>query len=145
MLELHYARRAQRRKLDLPCEVITRDWDEPVGHRVTDISPYGVWVKTSFPRELGERLVVSFVGPHGRELTVFAEVTRKVRSRVGDARASGMGLEFVDLGPAERVALHRALSKLPADARSRVSLFGRRARARIKIVNMLQSRWAHEG
>jgi len=125
MLELHYARRAQRRHLDLPCEVITRDWDEPVGHRVTDISPYGVWVKTSFPRPIGERLVLSFMAPHGRELTVFAEVARRVTPHPGDPRDCGMGLEFVDIGQAERVALHRALRKLPADSRARVSLFRR--------------------
>ena len=125
MLELHYARRAQRRRLDLPCEVITRDWDEPVGHRVTDISPYGVWVRTSFPRPLGERLVICFTPPHGRELIVFAEVTRRVPARAKDSRPHGMGLEFVDIRQTERVALHRALRKLPADSRARISLFRR--------------------
>lgn len=125
MLELHYARRAQRRRLDLPCEVITRDWDEPVGHRVTDISPYGVWVRTSFPRPLGERVVLCFTAPHGRELTVFAEVTRRIPARTGDGRAHGMGLEFVDIGQVERVSLHRALRKLPADSRARIALFRR--------------------
>lgn len=129
MLELHYARRAQRRQLELPCELITKDWDEPVGHRVTDISPYGVWVKTSFPRHVGERLVLCFMAPHGRELMVFAEVTRRTRARVQDSRPAGMGLEFVDLRPSERVALHRALRKLPSDTRRRISLFRHVGRA----------------
>ena len=87
MLEMHYARRAQRRSVELPVELMTRDWDEPVLHRMTDISPYGIWVKTSFPRAIGERIVVCFDAPHGQELTVFAEVTRRVPRR-GRARES---------------------------------------------------------
>ncbi|MCA9621439.1 MAG: PilZ domain-containing protein [Myxococcales bacterium] len=124
MLELHYARRAQRRTVELPVELMTRDWDEPVLHRMTDISPYGVWVKTSFPRAIGERIVMSFMSPHGKELTVFAEVTRRIAKRAR-RRESGMGLEFVDLGQRDRVALHRALRGLPPRRRSRRSLFRR--------------------
>jgi Tfp pilus assembly protein PilZ len=126
MLELQYARRAQRRQLEMPCEVITPDWDEPVPHQMTDISPYGVWVKTSFPRSIGERIVLCFTGPHGQDLTVFAEVARRTRHRADRRRCRGMGLEFVDITARERVALHRALRRMPSKTRSRVSLFGRR-------------------
>ena len=86
MLELHYARRARRRRVDLPCQLICSDWDEPYYHHMVDISPYGVWVKTSFPRNIGERVVLCFEGPHGKELTVFAEVTRQVKRRPGRER-----------------------------------------------------------
>ncbi len=118
MLELHYARRARRRQVDLPCEVITRDQDEPVLHQLVDISPYGVWLKTSFPRPVGERLVLSFMAPHGEELTVFAEVTRTVRG-APERRGSGMGLEFVDIRHRERIAMHRALKDAAREVHAR--------------------------
>jgi hypothetical protein len=118
MLELHYARRARRRQVDLACEVITRDHDEPVLHQLEDISPYGVWLRTSFPRQVGERVVLSFVAPHGEELTVFAEVTRAVPGGPQERR-SGMGLEFVDIRQRERVALHRALRDVYREAHAR--------------------------
>ena len=123
MLELHYARRARRRRIDLPCEVISPVWDEPVKHQLVDISPYGVWLKTSFPRPIGERVVLSFASPHGKELTVFAEVTRSVKRRPGGERHSGMGLEFVDISRGDRIALHRALRALPQDKRRHLAMF----------------------
>ena len=123
MLELHYARRARRRAVDIPCELISREWDEPVLHRVTDISPYGVWVKTSFPRPVGERVVVSFVGPHGRELTLFGQVARRLKSRVGGRTRRGMGLEFVDITRGQRIALHWALREMPDQSKARVARY----------------------
>jgi hypothetical protein len=120
MLELHYARRSRRRHVDIPCELVTRDWDEPIRQRLSDISPYGVWVKTSFPRPIGERLVLSFTAPHGRPLTVFAEVARAVKHRAGE-RKSGMGLEFVDITRGERIALHWALREMTQGAKAHVA------------------------
>ena len=118
MLELHYARRAHRRQIDLPCEVITREADEPILHQLIDISPYGVWLRTSFPRPVGERVVLSFTAPHGKELTVFAEVTRATKGSSHQGER-GMGLEFVDIRQGERVALHRALRDVYRDAHAK--------------------------
>ena len=121
MLELQYARRARRRNVDISCQVISSNWDEPVRHQIADMSPYGVWLKTSFPANVGERVVLSFVAPHGREITVFAEVARVVRRRAGAEKRGGMGLEFVDIGQRERIKLHRALRAMPRDERARLA------------------------
>jgi hypothetical protein len=108
MLELQYARRAQRRSIDLPCDVVERRWDEPINHRVTDISQFGVWLRTSFPLPVGENVVLSFLMPGGdEEVTVFARVTRVLdHGRRGER---GMALEYVDLEKHQRIDLATAL------------------------------------
>ncbi len=126
MLELHYARRSKRRTVDLHCEVISVASDEPTCQRMTNISPYGAWVRTTFPLKIGERVVLSFKPPRwqGGELTVFAEVTRSVRVRERDSSLthkrghSGMGLEFIDLNGEQRRSMQRGLKGLvPAENR----------------------------
>jgi PilZ domain len=108
MLELQYARRSQRRSIDLPCELVERRWDEPVNHRVTDISQFGVWVRTSFPLPVEENVVLSFLLPGGdEEITVFARVSRVIdHGRRGER---GMALEYVDLTQSQRIELAKAL------------------------------------
>ncbi len=117
MIEFNYARRSDRRATDLSCEVVRRTWDEPIRHRVTELSPHGAWIKTSFPLQLGEHVVLCFSPPkRGKqdELTVFAQVTRSVRARESDGiRHGGMALEFIDLGKTERRALQQSLRGLP--------------------------------
>ncbi len=121
MLELHYARRSKRRAVDIPCEVITNTSDEPTHQRMTDISPFGAWLRTSFPMRVGERVAVSFKPPRwqGTELTVFAEVTRSVGVRERDGvRRTGMGIEFIDLDADQRRLMQRGLKGLlPAENR----------------------------
>ena len=127
MMDLGYARRAQRRPVDLGCQVIRRGWDEPAAHRLTDLSPYGGWIATAFPLARGEELVMCFEPPRwgGREIQVFAEVTRRVvladRKRDPHARC-GMGVEFMDLGDHDRFELRRWLrdhaEELALDARA---------------------------
>jgi hypothetical protein len=98
-------RRALRRAVDMPCAVVSRYVDEPLLYWATDLSPYGVWLDTSFPMEAGELVVVCFkpaIWWPGRELMVFAEVTRAARTR---GKETGMGLEFLDLDVHERRAL----------------------------------------
>lgn len=111
MLELQYARRSQRRSIDMPCQLVERSWDEPVNHRVTDISLYGLWIRTSFPLPTGERVVVSFLAPGiDHEITVFARVARVLQH--GKRGERGMGLEYVDLGRDQRIDLAKALRAL---------------------------------
>jgi hypothetical protein len=125
MLDAQYNRQAQRRAVDLPCTIIGPSWDEPLTYRMTDLSPGGAWVRTSFPLKVGQHVVVAFrppPPPRGArptlpsEFTVFARVTRAERPLQGVARGSqvgGMGLEFCDFGREERVGLQRCLSHLP--------------------------------
>lgn len=130
MIELDYARRAERREVDIACDVVASEWDEPLSHRATDLSPYGMWLRTALPLEIGERLVVSFRPPKSqRELNVFAEVRRvELRHRLGER--SGMGLQFMDLSKDERHALHACLRHLPAWRRLRPGPARRQLRSR---------------
>ncbi len=124
MLDLFIARRARRHAIELPCEIITNRWDEPVAHWASDVSAFGMWIPTSFPLKPGERVVVSFKPPAGpwsgrrwrnREVTVFAKVARttssgrRSRRHIATAPRSGMGLEFSDLTRRERRTLQRCL------------------------------------
>jgi len=118
MIEHNYARRSDRRATDVPCDLVRRTWDQPVRHRVTEMSPHGVWIQTSFPLRVGEQVVLSFAPPRGRqpsEMTVFAQVTRSVRPCKREGKpVGGMALEFIDLTKTERRTLQRGLRGLPS-------------------------------
>jgi hypothetical protein len=117
MIEFNYARRTDRRATDVPCDLVRRTWDEPIRHTVTEMSPHGVWIKTSFPLHVGEHVVLSFSPPKRskkEELTVFARVIRSVQARESDGvRRGGMALQFVDLSKTERRTLQQSLRGLP--------------------------------
>jgi len=102
-------RRASRRAVDIPCEIVSKFVDEPLLYWATDLSPYGIWIETPIPMRTGEVVVLCFQPPvwwTGRELRIFAEVSRvcttRRRTRAG---LSGMGLEFRDISPHEQRAL----------------------------------------
>jgi Tfp pilus assembly protein PilZ len=122
MLELDYARRCERREVNILCDLVARNWDEPIPYRITDLSAHGMWIQTSFPLDVGETAVLSLVPPNrADEVQVFARVVRTVRvvERNGK-RECGMGLELVGMDGVERRALRRSLRGLPV-ARRRVS------------------------
>ncbi len=107
-------RRANRKQLDLPCELVVDGWDSPVGHSMLDASAYGAWLRSSFPGEVGDYVVCCFQPPgweRRRELMVFAEVKRILRPERGQLRR-GMALEFLDITLNEQIALQRCLSPL---------------------------------
>lgn len=96
-------RLTDRRKVDLICDVVARQWDAPFRHRIVDLSTRGLWLETSFPLPLGEEVVIC-MEPEGwrlGELFVFARVVRRATRRE-DGQPRGMGLEFLDLVPYER-------------------------------------------
>ncbi len=109
MLELDYARRGERREVDVMCEVVARNWDEPLRYRATDMSPHGLWIQTSFPLDIGDSMVLTFQAPRAPEpMQLFARVVRTVRVHEKNGRREcGMGLELVGLSGAERRALRR--------------------------------------
>jgi hypothetical protein len=130
MIELNYARRAERRAVNILCDVVAREWEAPFSHRATDLSPFGMWLQTSFPLRVGDVVVLSFKPPTWSDtgdLTVFAEVTRRVKifERHG-VRRNGMGLEFLDLSDEERGRLRGWLRHKPsAERRHGRSIVGR--------------------
>lgn len=117
------ARRAIRRSVDLPVELVCAHRDEPLPFRAHDLSSGGLWIRTSEPIRAGSTVVVCFT-PSGwtRELMVFAEVARVTSSRRPAATLSvGMGLEFLDLSSsdAERLEAWLRQRKLPVPRRRR--------------------------
>ena len=104
------ARRALRRALDVSCELMSVYWEEPVVHRATDLSPYGMWIDTLFPLHRGAELIVAFAVPRsGDQLVALARVSRTI----SDAPRVGMGLEFVEMSDVERGFLERNLRGIP--------------------------------
>jgi hypothetical protein len=111
------SRRFIRHRVDLPCDLITRDDDEPQLTWATDLSWRGAWVETDLPLRPGDEVVLSFrptLWSRDREITVFAEVARASMGRRGSDGRAGMGLRFLDLAAHEAVALQAWLAPRPA-------------------------------
>jgi hypothetical protein len=110
-------RRALRRAVHMECDVVCPWWDEPVAHRATNLSPQGIWLESQLPLTPGEVVVLSFTPPRfdpSRELIAFGTVRRtELRRRASDPRASGMGIEFLDLDDDEATELAAVLRGLP--------------------------------
>jgi c-di-GMP-binding flagellar brake protein YcgR len=118
MFELGHVRHSERREVDFLCEVVARDWNAPFSHRATDLSPTGAWLRTSFPLEVDDVVVVNLRPPGwraGRDLTVFARVARSVRVHERNGRReNGMGVRFLDITASERAELTRCLRRAAA-------------------------------
>ncbi len=100
--------------MELPCELVSRYVDEPLLYWATDLTPFGAWLETPFPMELGEQVVICVrpgVWWHARELMLFAEVTRVASGR--ELHERGMALAFLDASPHEERALAAWLRNRP--------------------------------
>jgi hypothetical protein len=107
-------RRALRRAVQLPCELVSDHVDDPLLYWATDLTPYGIWLETRFPMALGEQVVLCFspgIWWEARDLMLFAEVTRVTHQRGVEER--GMGLEFLDITSHEQRALTAWLRNRP--------------------------------
>jgi hypothetical protein len=103
------SRRAARRAVEIVCDVVTMEGDEPVPSWCTDLSPYGLWIETDVALAPGERVIVSFQPtPRHDEVTLFARV-----QRVSNEGGIGAGLEFEHVSAAEEETLRRALKGIP--------------------------------
>jgi len=124
-------RRTTRHRVEIPCELVTSNRDEPELYWATDLSGHGLWLEGAQSLPLGE-VVVACVTPgvwwRRREIQVFAEVVRvSYGLRQGDS-GPGAGLRFLDLSPAERWALRRWLRPRPIiDATRRFPVAPKRA------------------
>jgi hypothetical protein len=109
------ARRAVRRAVELPCELVSHYWDAPAELHLGDLSPFGAWIDTEMPLHRGAEVVVSFRPPRCyRELSVFARVTQvRTGRRRADRGRLGMGIEFGKLSDEERSLLAASLRGLP--------------------------------
>ncbi len=85
---------------------------------ISDISAMGIFIRTRTPEPPGTRLNLSFSPPGGPAMDLEGEVIWINPPRDDDdkSRQPGMGLQFVDLGDAQReqlVRLVRTFAYLP--------------------------------
>lgn len=109
------ARESLRRSVRIACDLVSETFDEPVELEITDLSADGAFVSTSLPLADGEEIELAFEIPQvSRLLAVRAKVSRAaLHRRSQDARASGMGIEFVGLSETARRYLDQALVGIP--------------------------------
>lgn len=110
-------RRALRRSVRMPCDVLADYYDDTVAHVLTDLSPFGAWIETLYPLEPGAELLVSLTPPRAidtsQDVVLSGRVARaSLGRRRGEAGSSGMGVAF-DASDLERAQLTAALRGLP--------------------------------
>jgi hypothetical protein len=110
-----YKRFEIRRSLEIPIELITPQWDDPVNLVAGDLSPRGAYVQTEMMPESGEHVVCSFNLQLGRpEYCFFGEIIRiNMLRRKNDRGWPGFGIKFLDISPLERLTIRHALRGLP--------------------------------
>jgi len=110
-------RRALRRSVRMPCDVLADVFDDAVAHVMTDLSPFGAWIDTTYPLDPGAELLVSLTPPGRAEgeadVVLAGHVARaSLGRRRGEIGRSGMGVSF-DASELERAQLTMALRGLP--------------------------------
>jgi PilZ domain len=119
------SRLSARHRVELPCEVITSQSNEPALLWATDLSASGLWIDTDEPLDLCDETVVCFkpsVWWRASEIQVFAKVARISRGARGPRDDKGMGLSFLDLTQREKWQLRCWLRPRPEKAASRRAL-----------------------
>ena len=104
-----------RRSIEVPIEIITSLWDDPITLAAGDLSPRGVYIQSEFMPEAGEHVVCSFDISKGlRACCFFGEVTRvNMLRRKVDTGWPGFGIKFLDAAPFDRLRIRQALRGLP--------------------------------
>lgn len=110
-----YKRFEVRKGKKIMVDIISKYWDEPISFESVDISPRGLFVKTYYPLEPGEIVVVCFkLTPYEREFIFFGEVVRaQLTRRKSDYGTPGMAIQFKDITPYERLLIREALRNVP--------------------------------
>ena len=113
-------RKALRRQVRVPCQVVRESDFCLVADACLDLSPRGMRVCSISPVALNTPVLVSFRVPAaGVHMDVNAVVTRVARGRRHGERGATLGLSFVDLSPVEAVTLSARLRGLPPPAPAR--------------------------
>ena len=116
-------RRALRRSVRMPCDVLADVFDEAVAHVMTDLSPFGAWIDTTYPLEPGAELLVALTPPGvidaSQDVVLSGRVARaSLGRRRGEVGRSGMGIAF-EASDLERTQLTAALRGMPPPLPSR--------------------------
>jgi hypothetical protein len=113
-------RKALRRQVRVPCQVVRESDFTLVADACMDLSPRGMRVCALTPVALDTPVLVSFRVPAaGVHMDVYAVVTRVTRGRRRGERGATLGLSFVDLSAVEDVTLSARLRGLPPPAPAR--------------------------
>jgi len=83
-------------------EVEVFTWEGQTRIRLTDLSSSGAFLRCRNPLTIGRYLTLRLRLPGGRAFTLLGRVVRQVQSRTHGARASGMGLRFIDISHRDR-------------------------------------------
>ena len=107
-------REVLRRRVRVPCQVVSEDEFALVSDTCLDLSARGMRVKALRPTAVGTALLVSFRVPDaGVHMDVSAVVTRVARGRRRGERFPTLGLSFVDLSQLQGAILTARLKGVP--------------------------------
>ena len=111
----HTRRREMRRAKNADIEMISQYWDEPVDMVAADMSPSGIFISSDLLLEVGEPIVACFKLPgHKLEFQLFGEVVWiAMPRRWSDFGLAGMGVEFLNTTPLERLSMRHSLRGVP--------------------------------
>lgn len=116
-------RRAFRRSVLLPCQVVRERDFRLVSSLALDLSTEGILVLTGERVLTGESLLVSFRAPQGEVgwFDVEAKVARVVHGRRPGDRGRCLGLSFDVMGEADKLRLFEGIRGLPPASAHRPS------------------------
>ncbi len=103
-------RKHSRRSVELPVLVSDAANRVKAGIRFSaaDVSVGGAFLRSDLLFEVGEVLNLQIEVPPNRRILAVGRVVRVSRGTAQD-RIPGMGIEFVDLSPADRAAIETAI------------------------------------
>ena len=103
-------RKHSRRSVELPVLVSDAANRVKAGIRfdASDVSAGGAFLRSDLLFEVGEILNLQIDLAPNRRITAVGRVVRVSRGTAQD-RVAGMGIEFVDLSPADRTAIETAI------------------------------------
>lgn len=110
-----YKRFEMRRSIQLPVELITSHWDDPIHLIASDLTPGGAYIRSEIIPDAGDKIVCSFELLRGRpEYCFFGEITRvNLLRRTTDSGPPGFAIKFTDASPYDRLNIRRSLHGLP--------------------------------
>ena len=101
-----------RRSTDIPVEIMTAAWDEPIRLYARDLSPGGLFVRSEFFLDAGVPVICSF--KLHKEHYVYGKVLRaNMMRRRTDRGRPGFGVEFLYTTPITRLRIRESLRGLP--------------------------------